>query len=468
MEVPRTPTILVIFGVTGDLSGRKLLPALFDLYLRAQLPETFRIVGMARRTQEDAHEFMRASVTQKQHQRAPESLEAFLALVRYQQGDVADPDAYRLLGEALIAMDESLGACSNKLFYLAVPPELYETIFRNLADSGLTVPCGGRMGWTRVLVEKPFGKDLRTARELDKLLGLLFKEEQIFRIDHYLAKETLQNILAFRFSNMLFEPIWNRDYIERVEIDMRETKGVGGRGTFYESVGALRDVGQNHMLQMLALIAMENPEKLESAAIRAARRNLLACLKHIPAEEFSQFVRRGQYARYQEEAHVAPDSSVETYFRLTAFIENTRWRGVPFVLESGKCLPHDRTEIRVFFKQTRSCLCPPDAQQHHQNVLTFHIQPDEGIGVVFWAKTPGFAMALEPKTLAFSYKQHAGAQQLPDAYGRILFDCIRGDQTLFASTEEVEASWKFITPILEHWQELPLRLYAAGSEPDTS
>lgn len=466
MQQAITPTTIIIFGVTGDLSRRKLLPALFDLYSNGRLPEHFCLLGFSRSemSNEAFRVFVREVIEKKRHHHAPEKLDAFLALAYYAPGYFNEDDAYRRLGERLINLDESVSEkCSNKLFYLAVPPEFYEGIFYQLANSGLTIPCGGAKGWTRVLVEKPFGKDLHTAQALDGLLGKLFREEQIFRIDHYLAKEAMQNMLAFRFSNVLFEPIWDSAHIERVAITLEEKQGIEGRGNFYDGVGALRDVGQNHLLQMFALVAMENPGAMDAAAIRSARARVLQSLRPITGGAISKSLVRGQYAGYTKEPHVASDSATETYFRMLAFVANDRWAGVPFVLESGKYLAETKTEVQVYFKKAK-CLCPPDAERHHQNILTFRIQPDEGIAVVFWAKKPGFTMELEPKTLSFLYKEESGGNLLPDAYERILYDCIRGDQTLFASTEEVNASWRFITPIIEGWNELPLIQYEQGTK----
>ena len=462
----QAPTILVIFGITGDLSQRKLIPALFDLYVKGFLPKIFYMVGFSRRGLQDKEfkEFVSSAINKNQHQHKGEDIEKFLGHISYVSGLFDNVKDYQVLAEKLIEVDKEVGVCSNKLFYLAVPPSMYENIFQNLADSGLTIPCGGEKGWTRVLVEKPFGRDLHSAQQLDKKLGLLFKEEQIFRIDHYLAKETVQNLLAFRFSNVLFEPIWSNKYIEKVEIKLWETLGIGTRGSFYEDVGALRDVGQNHMLQMLALVTMENPQVLEVSRIRKERAKVLKELQSINGNKLSQHIIRGQYEGYKTEKSVSPQSETETYFKIEAYIDNKRWEGVPFYLESGKKMKETKTEVTVYFKKTDSCLCPPQFEQHHQNILTFRVQPDEGISIIFWAKKPGFDMELEPKNLSFLYKDSENVSKLPDAYERILFDCIRGDQTLFTSTEEVAVAWQFITPILENWGKTKIYEYKKGSE----
>lgn len=459
------PTCIVIFGATGDLARRKLLPALFHLFSNGFLPEHIRIVGFARdpMLRPAFQEFAREVIaTQKPQHRASELTE-FCALLDYQTGLFEDKQSYQTLATVLSSLDETtFHACSNKLFYLAVPPTQYETIFEHLAHSGLTIPCGGAQGWTRVLVEKPFGRDLATAQSLDRKLGKLFHEEQIFRIDHYLAKETVQNIISFRFANAIFEPVWNRNYVASVSIVAHETIGVGQRASFYEDTGALRDVGQNHLLQMLALVAMEDPLVLEAAAIRTARANVLQHLRPLSTTDILERTVRGQYRGYRAEADVAAASQTETFFRLTAYLDNERWRDVPFFLESGKKMTHNQTEITVNFRQGATCVCPPGEHKPHHNRIQFRIQPDEGISVVFWAKKPGLLYELEPKTLTFYYKDSETVLQLPDAYEKVLYDCIRGDQTLFASTAEVSAAWQFITPILQLWSTTPLHEYEPG------
>ncbi|MCH8748305.1 glucose-6-phosphate dehydrogenase [Patescibacteria group bacterium] len=464
------PTIIVIFGATGDLAQRKLLPALFHLYSNGYLPQKTRILGLSKDHNDSSsfRKFARNVIERSVHQHRAEELSEFLTTLDYLTGEFENKELYRKIAQELAAIDErEFKLCSNKLFYLAVPPVAYDHIFDQLARSGLTIPCGDSEGWTRVLVEKPFGKDLVTAQALDRKLGKLFQEEQIFRIDHYLAKETVQNIITFRFANALFEPVWNREYIDHVKITLWEKFGVGQRGSFYEDVGALRDVGQNHLLQMLALIAMEDPIKLEADAIRSARQKVLDQLKPLSRQQIRGSVTRGQYQGYREEQEVAAESETETFFRLTAQVNNKRWRGVPFILESGKKMAAQKVEIKVTFKEKESCVCSPDDKQIHQNVLTIHLQPDEGISLVFWAKKPGLEHELEPKTLSFFYKDSDLQQELPSAYEKVLYDCIRGDQTLFTSTEEVSAAWRFISPILKTWSNVPLIEYQPGSQGPT-
>jgi len=473
MSSASKPLTIVIFGATGDLFQKKLAGALFDLHEKDLLPEQTDIVGFSRKP--FSHDQFRAFIHNALASRANGKIvepDEFTARAFYHQGDLTSAESYASLGAFLESRDREHGVCSDKLFYLAVPPNLYETVFTRLAKSGLAIPCApnvpdAEQAWTRVLVEKPFGNNQKEAARLDRLLGKLFDESQIFRIDHYLAKETIQNIVSFRFSNGLFEPLWNRKHIERVLIKMYEKEGVGARGSFYDSVGALRDVGQNHLLQMLALVAMEHPGNLEAASIRSARRSVLGKVSGA-SRTLASFVERGQYDGYRKESGVQSDSATETYFRIRASVKNIRWRGVPFILESGKAMNEDTVSISVFFKPA-PCLCPEKHAEAHQNVLTFAIAPREEISALFWAKQPGFEFALEPRHLSFSFTEGALAHRIPNAYERVLYDCIRGDQTLFASTEEVKAEWRFITPILERWGNLPLHSYAKGSSgPHTS
>jgi glucose-6-phosphate 1-dehydrogenase len=455
--VIEVPTIYVIFGVTGDLSLSKLLPALLGLYIKKALPQKFKIVGFSRR-HFSPQEFRRLIFEEMMgdSDRYPEyEFNRFLDHVVYQQGFFDKPESYVALAERLAEIDKQFKQCSNKLFHLSVSPSFYETVLQNLASSGLTIPCGGNLGWTRVLVEKPFGNDTETAAKLDLLLGKLFKEEQIFRIDHYLAKESVQNILAFRFANSLFEPLWNSKFIDQVEIKLLEKKDVHDRGDFYDNVGALKDVGQNHMLQMLALVAMEQPDTLSSDAIRRERTKVLKKLDPITPKMLPRQAVRGQYEGYLKEQGVDQHSVTETYFKLAVHVSTKRWKGVPFFLESGKALAENKVEINVYFKN--------EIDPYRKNVLTMRIQPDEGIKILFWVKLPGFGMNLVSKTLAFKYSDFPGVNSIPDAYERVLYDAVVGDQTLFTSTDEVHYAWKFITPIVLNWDSTPLIPYKKNS-----
>ncbi len=461
------PTIFVILGITGDLAQKKLIPALLDLYVRGKLPLRFRIVGFSRRefSHEDFRSFLNQAITEKAHHHNQRMVQEFLNTIFYHQGLFDDEAHYVHLAEMLQHIDKEFGQCSNKLFYLAVPPAHYEVIFKNLAHSKLTVPCSEEAGWTRILVEKPFGNDVDTAVKLDRMLGKLFREEQIFRIDHYLAKETVQNILSFRFSNTIFEPLWNHRYIGEVHIQFLEKHDLSKRGAFYDPIGALRDVGQNHLLQMLSLIAMENPRTLTASDIRSERARVLERLSL--SKKFRKYHRRAQYEGYRDEANVLSGSETETYFRLALGVRNSRWRGVPFFLESGKALNESSVSITIHFKALPKLHFFSQEERECRNTLTFMIQPKPGIKVSFWAKKPGFDNLLQEKPLSFFYAESDNDERIPDAYERVLFDCIRGDQTLFASTEEVIASWKFITPILKRWKKTPLYRYARGADPQT-
>ena len=464
------PTIFVIFGVTGDLAARKLLPALLALYAKKKLPTRFAVIGFSRRSfsRDEFRGLIRSRMNVKLGEFKEEDVKHFMDHMTYEQGMFNDPAAYERLAFRIREIDDSWGQCSNKLFHLSVPPSLYEGILTNLSGSSLTEPCAGEeghdTGWTRVLIEKPFGRDLATARDLDKLLGKLFKEEQIFRIDHYLAKEALQNIIAFRFSNSLFEPIWNRSFIEKIHIKLFEDDGVGDRGDSYDEMGALKDVGQNHMLMMLAAVAMDRPKSFSPVDIRSERARVLRKLEACSGGALKGCGARGQYAGYRAEEGVPKDSNMETYFRLKTFVSNSRWKGVPVYLESGKALAESKTEIDVYFKPNKRGLAENDAADG-QNILTFRIQPDEGIKIKFFVKTPGYESKVEPKTLKFKYSEQAADAwriKLND-YERLLHDAFLGDQTLFASTDEIMASWKFIASVMKDWYKLPLQVYQKGA-----
>lgn len=461
------PVSIVIFGVAGDLAKRKLIPALWHLFISGNLPSKFSIIGFARKewTDEGLRKHAEDILKEKNDAEVMVKIQDFVANFSYVSGDFGKEESYKALAEKLLDIDKNIGVCCAKLFHLSVPPEMYETIFEQMSKSGLSDICAGNGGWTRILVEKPFGNDWYTAEKLDQKMGALFREGQIFRVDHYMGKESVQNILAFRFSNSFLEHLWSSQFIEKVNIRLWEKIGIEGRGAFYDQVGALRDVGQNHMLQMLAFVAMEDPVVFEAGAIRKSRAKILSELKIISKEDMSRFVIRGQYNGYLNESSVKSDSKTETYFRVEARVENKRWAGVPFYLESGKGLGKSEVEIEVVFRKKDSCLCPPDAGEFSKNRLIFRIQPNEGIDLSFWAKRPGFKMELEQKTLSFSYKKNEDDKKAPDAYERVIYDCIAGDQTLFADTDEVLASWKFITPIIENWNNLPILKYEKGWMP---
>lgn len=462
------PTTLIILGATGDLAQKKIFPALLDLYSKEMLPPTLTLVAFARREYSDEtfREFVRAAVAHKE--KSTEQVEAFLECIFYARGALDDVSGYSNLSNYLRDLDVRLDVCSNKLFYLATPPHLYKTIFTLLSDSGLTIPCipganDDMTIWTRVLVEKPFGNSLAGARELDTLLGQLFTEDQIYRIDHYLAKETVQNLISFRFSNGIFEPLWNKDHIERVEIRVLEKGSAIGRGAFYDGVGALTDVGQNHILQMLALIAMEHPGGMSPENIRNARSQALMDIVFTP---MPHTLIHGQYEGFAQEPGVRPDSQTETYFKTIVQVNNQRWSGVLFTIESGKALHENVADIKVYFKEAAACLCPPGGHDH-QNVLTFTIQPHEGVSLLMWTKKPGFVFELTPTPITYAYAEGSETEEIPDAYERILFDCIRGDQTLFVTQRGVLAEWKVVEEIQHAWSAIPLVYYKERSRPET-
>jgi glucose-6-phosphate 1-dehydrogenase len=453
------PTYFVIFGATGDLAQKKLLPALFSLFLKGYMPKRFRIVAFSRRPWQD-HDY-RLFAEGVLHTVDAKMRTLFLSHVHYVRGNFDERSSYTVLQSTLERFDAELKICAHKLFYLAVPPVYYEGIIEELAISKLTVPCSDELGWTRVLIEKPFGSDEKTAEALDILLSKLFKEEQIFRIDHYLAKETVQNIMAFRFFNGLFEPLMNKEHVDRVHIELFEKEGIRERGALYDALGALRDVGQNHILQLLALVSMERPEEFSAKKIREERARVLEQLMPFSSET-SAFI-RAQYTEYKNEAH-APQSDTETYFRLVAHIQNARWHDVPFILESGKGLKESRAAIRIIFKKPQQSKSDPDVIS---NELIFRIQPEEGINIQCGVKKPGFTFELVPKTLSFSYATEKTVQ-LPEAYERLLFDCMQGDQTLFPSTREIKAQWRYIAPVIQQKKDTTLLLYEKGTHPTMS
>jgi glucose-6-phosphate 1-dehydrogenase len=455
---PTDPTVLVVFGATGDLMERKIVPSLYYLFEKGHLPERFRVIGVARRDIGDHGLRGAVSDTVKRHAARPPKpadLESFARLFTYQRGEFHDMAAYGQLVDDLNAIDDEWGVCSNKLFYLAVPPSSYRTIFESLAGSGLTASCaetgpGGRPGgWTRVIVEKPFGRDAKTAQELDELLGTLFEERQIYRIDHYLAKEMLQGIMNFRFSNNLLEPSWDARAIERIEINLLETLGVEGRGAFYDGVGALRDIGQNHLLQMLALITMQQPVAMDADSIRASRYAALRGLRRMTSDQVTRHTFRAQYEGYRDAEGVAADSSTETFFRVATQLHAPGWEGVPVILQGGKSVATVRKDIVVTFRHPHPCLCDG---VHAQNKVTFTLEPMESIRIRFWTKKPGFADSLEGRDFNFFLYEKEEKAQYVEEYAKLLADAIAGDQTLFVSTREVKAMWEFIDPIVEAWE----------------
>jgi len=463
-----SPLIFIIFGATGDLTQRKLMPAIFSLIQHKNISEDTIVIGVGRRPLSD-DEF-RASMMQASKVSSDTSKlwEHVAKNIHYIQGLFGDKALYLSLIQKLEAVDKVYKACIPRFFYLATPPEHYETILTNLSSSKLSEGCGQESNsFTKVLIEKPFGRDLKTAKALDLLLSQIFHEEQIYRIDHYLAKETVQNILAFRFANGMFEPTWNNTFIDHVQITVGEDLGVEGRGALYEGIGATRDVLQNHMMQMLSLIAMEQPAAFDAVSIRKERTRIVASIPELTTQESLEVI-RGQYKGFLDEPGVA-GSTTETFVAMKLFVNTSRFAGVPFYLRTGKKLSKKVTEISLHYKKPALCndeACFFNPEMVFRNVLTIRIEPDEHITLRLMVKKPGFGMKLSPVTMSYVYKEEFASKKRFDAYEILLLDAIAGDQTLFAHTDEITNSWRVLSPLLSLWQseqaKLPV-LYEPGS-----
>ncbi len=469
-EKQTLPTQIVLLGGTGDLAQKKLLSALLDLFAAGSLPERFHIIAFSRDdlSEDEYREFVRKHVQRADRPRDPETLENFLNTVEYIQGMFDDRSSFERIRNALTRFDTSIGMCTSKLFYLAVPPVFYDTIFEQIAHTRLDLPCAEGAGWVRILVEKPFGSDLTHAHMLEDKLSVLFREEQIYRIDHYLAKDALQNILAFRFSNSLFEDQWNNEYVEGVYVRVFERFDVSQRGAFFDGVGALRDVGQNHMLQMLALIAMDRPHMLDTASLRTARAHVLHHIRLPQRDDIGSRVIKGRYDGYLATPGVAPHSNTETYFAIKAYLDTERWEGVPWYLEHGKAMRESVSDITVRFRSAKQCVCGERSPHEHPNFLRFSISPQQKISIRFWVRAAGSQYALEPSDLIFDRTEtlRGAGTILADAYEEVLSQAICGDQTLFVSSEEQQAAWTYVTKILELWKETePNRYEPHGSGP---
>ncbi len=461
------PTILIVMGATGDLMAKKIVPSLFDLFRRDALPSQFSIVGYSRReyTQIDFHRHIAEilSLFHSEEVLMP-YLENFLKLFSFQQGTFEDENHYHALERALRIIDEGWGICSNKLFYLAVSGEYYESLFTHLQSSGLSQTCGqDALGWTHVVVEKPFGDDGESAEKLERSLTKVFREEQIYRVDHYLAKEMVRTLIPFRFSNNVFESSWNADCIQSIHIRFWEALGVEQRGAFYDRVGALRDVGQNHLLQMLTFLTMDRPESLSIKDMRHAREVLLGTLRFPTETEIKTGSLRAQYDGYRSIHNVKPESMTETYFKIHAFLDTPRWRGMPIILEGGKRMGEQRKEIIVTMKHPEKCLCPNDSD-HAPSTITIQLEPEEKIEYTLSIKQPR-SQAIELRTMNVVYRTVEKTTQYTEAYGTLLLDCITGDQRYFLSDKEVIAMWRFIDPFVFAWKAdaVPLHIYAPDS-----
>ncbi|HXX17789.1 MAG TPA: glucose-6-phosphate dehydrogenase [Candidatus Acidoferrum sp.] len=475
-EVPHEPCAVVMFGASGDLAKRKLLPALYDLAVHACLAPRFRLLGFARTEMTDDQ--FRTSTGEALSKKAGSGADNgkrqdFLKQLHYFPGNYNDPESYHQLAQRLEELDREGQLGGNRLFYLATPPEVYPDVVDQLGRAGLAKPKGNG-SWTRMIIEKPFGRDGASARELNARVLRVFDESQVYRIDHYLGKETVQNLLVFRFGNGIFEPLWNRNYIDHVQITAAEALGVERRAAFYESAGALRDMIQSHVLQLMSLVAMEAPATFDATAVRNEKIKILQSIRPLESESVWKSVVRGQYgpgnslgaavAGYRQEPGVRSDSATETFVALKLSVDNWRWSGVPFYLRSGKRMPKPATEIAIRFKQAPHMVFQGNSVE--PNSLVLNIQPDEGISLSFGAKAPGSQMEIRPVTMDFLYRQAFGGGSR-EAYSTLINDCIRGDATLFDRADSVEAAWGLVDPILAAWRNAtapPFPNYPAGSQ----
>ncbi|WP_409329699.1 glucose-6-phosphate dehydrogenase [Trujillonella humicola] len=465
------PCVLVIFGASGDLTARKLLPALARLAGYGALPPEVALVGVARTpmTDDEFRDLCRRSVSGEDHAR----WDALTLTARYVHGGYDDPATYRRLAEVMAECDRAHGSAGNRVFYFSTPPRLFGPIALSLGRAGLSVPEGD--AFVRAVIEKPFGWDEDSARDLYADLSTAFTEEQIFRIDHYLAKETVQNLLALRFANSIFEPIWNRTWVDNVQITVAETLGVGDRGGFYETTGAMRDIVQNHVLQVLSLFLMEPPTSFHAEAIRDEKVKLLRAIHPLDEEEeIAVNTVRGQYSRggtrddlmpgYREEPGVDPLSTTETFVAMRLRVQNWRWTGVPVYVRTGKRLPARVTEVAMEFRRPPQLpLFPGTSGNLEPDALIVRVQPDEGLSLRFGAKVPGHAFRVQKASMDFSY--HSFEEQSPDAYERVILDALIGDPTLFIRADEVGRSWRIVDPVMKYWAAHPgpIPLYQAAT-----
>ncbi|SDP41044.1 glucose-6-phosphate 1-dehydrogenase [Nakamurella panacisegetis] len=455
------PSGIVIFGVTGDLSRKKLMPAIYDLANRGLLPPGFALVGFARRdwANEDFAQVVHDSV--RQYARTPFSEEVWRHLAegfRFVSGTFNDDDAFDALAATLADLDRVRGTGGNHAFYFSIPPGAFPTVLQQLRRSGMADPHGDE--WRRVVIEKPFGHDLESAQDLNQLVNEVFPAESVFRIDHYLGKETVQNLLALRFANQLYEPIWNSNYVDHVQITMAEDIGVGGRAGYYDGIGAARDVIQNHLIQLLALTAMEEPVSFSPKELRTEKIKVLSAVRLPP--DLSQASARGQYATgwqggtkvpgYLEEDGISPTSTTETYAAIKLLVDTRRWAGVPFYLRTGKRLGKRVTEIAIIFKRAPHLpFSQNDTETLGSNALVIRVQPDEGVTIRFGSKVPGPVMEVRDVNMDFSYGQ-SFTEASPEAYERLILDVLLGEPSLFPQDEEVELSWKILDPLEKHWE----------------
>jgi glucose-6-phosphate 1-dehydrogenase len=467
---PAEPCILVLFGASGDLASRELIPSLYELHRQKLLPEPFAIVGVSRTEWTDAEyrRRMRESVSDSCTMQ-DDAWGSFERRLHYAALDAADESDARALSDRISGLCEQHGIPDNMLFHLAVPPAVFTRIVDQLAAVGL---ASGNGGWRRLVVEKPFGTDEESARALDRKVRSVFAEEAIYRIDHFLGKETVQNMLVFRFANPSFEPVWNRNFIDHVQITVAEDIGIGTRGGFYEATGVVRDMLQNHLLQLLCMVAIEPPVRFDDAGLRDETAKVLEAIRPI---DVARDAVRGQYGPgrvrdsavkgYLEEDAVASDSTTDTFVAVKLWVDNWRWAGVPFYLRTGKRLPRKLTEVAIEFRPTPHVMFPVDASRLHRNRLAFRLQPREGIIQTFAAKQPGPELAICPVTMDFTYDEAFGVDEPPRAYAWLLRDAMQGEQTLFARSDWVVDAWRIVDPIVKAWSEPGSKppVYAAGT-----
>jgi glucose-6-phosphate 1-dehydrogenase len=471
----REPAAMVIFGASGDLTARKLIPALYDLAAQRRLPMEFAVVGISRTemSHEDFRERLRSALEEHRSGQVSDDVwESFSKGIFYLPGDSKKPETYDDLKEFLKQLDEERGIEGNRIYYLSSSPSLFSTIVERLGEARMNKGENG--GYARLVVEKPFGRDLESARKLNEEIRRYFEERQIYRIDHYLGKDTVQNILALRFANGIFEPIWNQHYVDHVQITVAEDIGVGTRGAFYEEAGALRDIVQNHVMQVLCLTGMEPPVTFDADSVREEKVKVLKAIRPIPEDEVDEYAVRGQYARgwvfgeevpgYREEKNVAPDSTTETYVALKLFVDNWRWAGAPFYIRAGKRMPKKATEIAIQFRPTpHTMFARGETRGLEPNVLVIRIQPEEGISLKIGAKVPGSGFEVSSVNMDLLYGT-AFLEEAPDAYQRLLLDLMLGDPTLFIRADEAEGAWAILDPVMRAWSESKeIPTYPAGT-----
>ena len=442
-------TSIVILGGTGDLARRKLAPSLCNLLRKGRLPPNASLVGFARadHTDDSYRELLWEGVRDLSGLGiARADWEALAPRVRYSRGDVDDPEAYRALGALLDEIEG--GEDSDRLFYLSIAPHLHGAAARGLSGAGL---ASEERGWRRFVFEKPFGKDEQSARELNRTVHEVFREEQVYRIDHYLGKETVQNLLVMRFANAIFEPLWNRNYIDNVQITAAETVDVADRAGYYDGSGVVRDMVQNHLLQLMCLVALEPPSSMDANALRERRADVLRAVRRWTPHEFRRHAVAGQYEGYLDEQGVAPDSRTPTYAAMRLYVDNWRWQGVPFYLRSGKALAEKVSEIVIQFKSPPLSMFPRSEEGVPPNVLAICIQPNEGMHLSFDTKTPDAGLVVEPVDMEFHYARSLPGEELQDAYERLLEDAMEGDASLFMRSDQIEQAWNIVDPLLQCW-----------------